>query len=121
MRLNLIAIVTFLGCANNAVLASTCSESAGICVCSGECPSFTKNWALTTSDINSMCIAVATLDGGGISNVNDSSVTVNGQTFTNPPDSCTDATTGSSAGLLDAFYASVMVTAAAVVGGLAAL
>ena len=121
MRLNLIAIVTFLGCANNAVLASTCSESAGICVCSGECPSFTKNWALTTSDINSMCIAVATLDGGGISN-DDSSVTVNGQTFANTNiDSCTDATTGSSAGMLDAFYASVMVTAAAVVGGLAAL
>ena len=121
MKLNLIVIVTFLGCANNAVVASSCSESTGICVCSGECPSFTKNWALTTSDINSMCIAAATLDGGGISN-DDSSVTVNGQTFANTNiDSCTDATTGSSAGMLDAFYASVMVTAAAVVGGLAAL
>jgi len=74
---------------------------------------------ISDGTVDSYCVAAN--NGGGISN-DATSVTVNGQTFANTNiDSCTDATTGSSAGMLDAFYASVMVTAAAVVGGLAAL
>jgi hypothetical protein len=76
---------------------------------------------ISDGSVDSYCTAATNTDNGGITS-DGTSVTVNGQTFANTNiDSCTDATTGSSAGLLDAFYASVMVTAAAVVGGLAAL
>ena len=122
MKLNLFAIVSLLGCANNAVLASTCSESSGMCVCSGDCPSFTNDWASQSSDIiskgaESTCVATKTSSSTSIS---DGVVIINNQPYT-IIDPCTSATTGSSAGMFDAFYATVLVAAAGVVGGFAAL
>lgn len=103
MKLNLLAIVSLLGCANNAVLASTCSESSGVCVCSGECPPFTNDWASQSSDIinkgaESTCVATKTNVSTSIS---DGIVTINNQPYT-IVDPCTSATTGSSAGMLGA-------------------
>ena len=34
---------------------STCSEEAGICLCSGSCPSFTSGWA--TQVVSGSCLA----------------------------------------------------------------
>mmetsp|Transcript_29354 Transcript_29354/g.43137 ORF Transcript_29354/g.43137 Transcript_29354/m.43137 type:complete len:114 (-) Transcript_29354:210-551(-) len=113
MKLNLVALVTILGCTPNAVLASTCSESSGVCVCSGDCPSFTDDW---TSSINSESTCVATKTGSTTS-IEDGVVTVNNQTYT-IIDPCS---VGSSAGIFDAHLATVVVAAVVVAGGVAAL
>jgi len=132
--LNLFAIVSLLGCANNAVLASTCSEESGICVCLGECPSFTNDWAISGTD-NTINRSLADAEPPCVSCKSpcDSSavngVTVNGQSYPNP-DPCPNdnsaagvqsAATASLAGMFGAHYASVLLTAAAVMGGVAAL
>jgi hypothetical protein len=119
MKLNLFvfALVILLGCTTSPVLASTCSESSGLCVCSGECPAFTNDWAGLLINDGS---CVVTKSSGSSTSFSDGVVTVNGQTYTNI-DSCDGATTGSSAGMFGAYYASVLVAAAAVTGGVAAL
>jgi len=101
MKLNLFAIVTLLGCASNAVLAFTCSEISGVCVCSGECPSFTNDWDSQSSSSNgeeSTCVATKS---SGSTSISDSVASIDGQTYT-IIDPCTSATTGSSAGMLGA-------------------
>lgn len=105
----------------SAVRASTCVESSGVCVCSGECPSFTASWGLQsvpTINGNKIC-AVNNL---GLSNVISDVVTINGQTYTSM-DNCSDAMAGggggNSAGMVGAYYARAFVAAAAVAGGVA--
>ena len=101
---------------NNA-MSSTCTESSGICVCSGECPSFTDGWAQrSTSSVNGKSSCVALKDGGSTSN-SGGVVTINGTPYT-VVDPCPGT---SSAGMFDLYYASILMGAAAVVGGLAAL
>jgi hypothetical protein len=132
--LSIFAIVSLLGCANNAVLASTCSEESDICVCLGECPSFTNDWAVSqsgtgNSDYRSLADdeppCVSCKSSCDPSTVN--GVTVNGQSYPNP-DPCPNdnsaaevESAASSAGMFGAHYASVLLTAAAVMGGVAAL
>ena len=97
--------------------ASTCTESSGICVCSGECPSFTDGWAQrSSSSVNGKSSCVAMKDGGSTSN-SGGVVTINGTPYT-VVDPCPGT---SSAGMFDLYYASILMGAAAVVGGLAAL
>ena len=74
MKINLLALVTIIGCTASAVRANTCVESSGMCVCSGECPSFfyeTKTSGSTTITSNN-------LDWARISNY---SVFENGKTI----------------------------------------
>ena len=85
MKINILALVTIIGCTASAVRASTCSESSGLCVCSGECPSFTADWGNNSE--GDVCIAST----GGSDVTNDNGVlTVNGQTYT-AMDNCSEA------------------------------
>mmetsp|Transcript_16739 Transcript_16739/g.19367 ORF Transcript_16739/g.19367 Transcript_16739/m.19367 type:complete len:130 (+) Transcript_16739:262-651(+) len=125
MKLNLVALVTILGCTTNAQdIANTCTESSGVCVCSGSCPSFTDNWtskasgALTLGGENFYCVS---LKDGGSHHIGPDSIIVNGKTYDSSSlTNCTSAIAGkgddSAAGLFGAYYASVVVAAAAVVG-----
>ena len=119
MKINLLALVTIIGCTTSAVCASTCVESSGVCVCSGECPSFTADWPARSNPSfngNKIC-AVNNL---GISNVvhGDGSVTVNvnGQTYITM-----DRCSGAMAGEMVGACARALVAAAAVAGVVYAL
>ena len=65
MKLNLIALVTLLGGAPNAVLSSSlswgCEEKSGVCACLGSCPSFTDSWVsqeFQGQEQQSICVAI---------------------------------------------------------------
>jgi hypothetical protein len=98
----------------SAVRASTCVESSGLCVCIGECPSFTANWPNKsgfTANNFSLC---AVNDLGLSAVVGMDEVTVDGKTYTTEEmDLCSDA------GMVGAYYARAFVAAAAVAGGVA--
>ena len=118
MKFSLFTIVTILGYTANTALASTCTESSGICVCSGACPSFTDGWATQSSESvgdESTCVA---LQNGGVYSNQDGVITVNDTPYT-VVDPCPDGG-DSSAGMFDLCYASILMGAAAVVGGVAA-
>jgi len=126
MKFNLFALVTILSCTTNAVVRASCMESTGVCVCSGECPSFTENWASTSSQGGENPSCVSLKDGGDHSTDPDGDITVNGKVYSlSTVDPCTSAIAGTgdnAAGLFGTYYyASVVVAAAAVAGGLAAL
>ena len=117
MKINLLALVTIIGCTASAVRASTCVESSGVCVCSGDCPSFTADWT-SINTVGTVCSA-AKSGSSSVSMIN-GVVTVNGQTYTSM-DNCSDAMAGgNSAGMAGAYYARAFVAAAAVAGGVAA-
>mmetsp|Transcript_10134 Transcript_10134/g.16750 ORF Transcript_10134/g.16750 Transcript_10134/m.16750 type:complete len:127 (-) Transcript_10134:257-637(-) len=126
MKLNVLALVTILGCTTNAVLASTCTESSGVCVCSGDCPSFTNDWPdKSTQGVGADASCVAMKNGGSSSVGMDGVITVNDKVYTSI-DPCASAVVGgnsatNSAGMFGAYYASGLVTAAAVAGVAAAL
>jgi hypothetical protein len=123
-QLNLFALVTLLGGASNAVLANTCNEGAGVCVCKGTCPSFTEAWCsqITT---NSVCAAAKSCNSQV--NTQGGSVIVNGKTYSSDSiDNCDGSSAsgsgGSSTGTFgSSYYSSILMTAAAFVGGLAGL
>ena len=122
MKINLLALVTIIGCTTSAVRANTCTESSGVCVCSGDCPSFTADWPSQGSQ--NTVYAASDILPSSITN-NNGVVTVNGQTYTSM-DNCSDAMAGaggsgggSSAGMVGAYYARAFVAAAAVAGGVA--
>jgi hypothetical protein len=125
MKINVLALVTIIGCTASAVSASTCSESSGVCVCSGECPSFTADWPTQgSSTINGNTVCVSAKEASS-SSYNDGVVTLNGVTYTSM-DNCSDAMAagggsggGNSAGMIGAYYARAFVAAAAVAGGVA--
>lgn len=123
MKINILALVTIIGCTASAVRASTCSESSGVCVCSGECPSFAADWPnQSSSSINGNSVCVATTGRSSSISNNNGIVTVNGQTYT-AMDNCSDTKAGggsgdgNSAGMVGASYARAFVAAAAVAGG----
>ena len=91
-----------------------------MCVCSGECPSFTADW----SNVNTAGDVCAAVKGGSSSvTINDGVVTLDGETYTSM-DACSGAAAGgsgggggNSAGMIGASYARAFVAAAAVAGG----
>ena len=98
--------------------AGQCSESSGVCVCAGKCPSFTADWPNQSNpniNGNQIC-AVDNL--GGISKVihGDGSVTVDGQTYTT-----LDRCSGAMAGGMVGACARAIVAAVAVAGVVYAL
>mmetsp|Transcript_10135 Transcript_10135/g.16752 ORF Transcript_10135/g.16752 Transcript_10135/m.16752 type:complete len:128 (-) Transcript_10135:257-640(-) len=127
MKLNVLALVTILGCTTNAVLASTCTESSGVCVCSGDCPSFTNDWETKQTEgegADASCVSRKSDDGSSTIGL-DGVITVNDKVYTSI-DPCASAVVGgnsatNSAGMFGAYYASGLVTAAAVAGVAAAL
>ena len=124
-QLYLFALVTLLGGASNAVLASTCDEAAGVCVCNGTCPSFTFTEGWSQNYFDSVC-AAAKSDSPNVE-MDGSSVTVNGKTYSSDSiDNCDGSSAsgsgGSSTGTFgSSYYSSILMTAAAFVGGLAGL
>ncbi len=118
MKINLLALVTIIGCTASAVRANTCVESTGVCVCSGSCPSFTADWS--GKGINSFETCTVVKSGDLSMSINNGVVSVNGQTYS-PMDPCSDAKAGggNSAGMVGAYYARAFVAAAAVAGGVA--
>jgi hypothetical protein len=123
MKINVLAFVTIIGCTASAVRASTCEESSGICVCSGECPSFTADWSNVQSTTNpDVCAAVK--EGSSSVSISDGVVNLDGETYTSM-DACSGAAAGgsggggNSAGMIGAYYARAFVAAAAVAAGVA--
>ena len=119
MKINILALVTIIGCTASAVRASTCSESSGLCVCIGECPSFTANWPNKAGFTANNVTLCAVNDLGLSAVVGMDEVTVDGKTYTTEEmDLCSDAA-GNSVGMVGAYYARAFVAAAAVAGGVA--
>ena len=101
MKINLLALVTIIGCTTSTVRASanTCSESSGVCVCSGDCPSFTYDWPNRSNPsiiINgNQQIQICGANNLGMQVVihNDGSVSLDDQTYTTM-DRCSGAMAG---------------------------
>jgi hypothetical protein len=122
MKINLLALVTIIGCNTSAVRASTCVESSGVCVCSGECPSFTADWpARNNPSINGNKICAVNNIGINMAVGGNGDVTVDdGQTY---PYTTMDRCSGAMAmagGMVGA-SARALVAAAAVAGVVYAL
>ena len=136
MKFNLFALVTILSCSTNAVVRASCTESTGVCVCQGACPSFIAGWN-TVIDGGSICVATTST---GVS-LNNGVVTIDGQ-FYSSEESCSSAVADGASGDAGAsggvggggggggggnseagmmYTSAVVVIAAAVVGGVAAL
>eukprot|EP00984_Skeletonema_dohrnii_P008942 scaffold3345_cov83-Skeletonema_dohrnii-CCMP3373.AAC.1 len=93
MKFNLFALITILSCTTNAVVSASCTESSGVCVCSGTCPSFTANWS-TVIDGGSTCFATTSAGSTSLSN---GVVTIDGQTYSSE-ESCGSAVADGASG-----------------------
>ena len=125
----LIVLITLLGGASTSgtLVSSTCQEDCGLCVCKGECPAFTNSWVVTAT-ADCACVAANSYDyTNGLSVESETKFSLNGKTYScDSLMSCDDASAAgsgcSSAKMLDSsYYATVLVTAAAVVGYVAFL
>ena len=100
---------------------STCSNSLGACVCSGEeCPSFTSDWSTTSTDVlpNGVTVCAASKSGDATMSIEggDTTVTVDGKTYQTPFESCDEAS--SSAGMIVMGMGYVWFAAAAAFAGI---
>ena len=121
MKINLLALVTIIGCATSTVRANTCVKSTGVCVCSGECPSFTDDWPNRSNPsflFNGNQIQTCGANNLGMQVVihNDGSASLDDQTYTTM-DRCSGAMAGGMVGAC----ARAIVAAAAVAGVVYAL
>ena len=111
-----ITILSILAASTSAA-ETPCSESAGVCVCSGSCPSFvTGDWSKV--DGMGYCVAAANDGIANTSQDGDSvTATVGDVTYTSPFTACPgeggggDTSTSSGAGLISVGYYAGVVTA----------
>ena len=111
-----IATLSILAASVNAADETPCSESAGVCVCSGSCPSFiTDDWSTSSSSVNGVEVCVASKEGENTLNQDGDSATaiVDAGTYTTPFTACPgeggDTSTSAGAGLISlGYYAGVI-------------
>ena len=69
--------------------SSSCSEALGVCVCSGQCPSFTSGWSTDFSYVNGVATCVASKSGNySSSGTPVTTATVDGKAYQSPFESC---------------------------------
>ena len=73
----------------NSSAGGTCSESSGVCVCSGSCPSFTQDWSIVDSNsIDDTAYCAAAKGEDSLASFDGSTVTINGTEYTAPFEAC---------------------------------